>query len=926
MKLWNWHPVLTVLLALIAAGPSASAASSMKDEFKVKRQGPFEFAEPPRVTRDGDRVTIRFTAKAFCDVTIAIEDGNGRIVRHLASGVLGKNPPPPFQKDSLEQTVVWDSKDDRGRYVDDLENTVIRVSLGLKPRYERHFLWCPHRRFEMRPPSFAAQPDGVYVFDGTMTDFIYRFDHDGNYARTVYPFPSDKRDKLVGVRTRVFEQSGTRLPWKSGYLHSTLLTCGENTRGPTSERHVRSSANATMGIRKGQIAVAYYSLNTLATDGSTGGRRLEGPETHVPKSGYWPRSIAIGAGGDTAYVTGFHMTQGVGANSRGFWMRGVGKVDVANGKKGDKMRPFVGALTPDHKQGGHTPGRFTVPYCVDCDAKGRVYVSDHFNDRIQVFDPSGKHLRSIKIAKPTDLCVDPRNGEVWVFSWAVDSPYFRKSGGDGYGRGSEIKPTLTHLGPLERPTVRATYTFPITDRTLGGGRHGGTQYRGIVDFWAPCEGPSAWVISGAHPRYGTASVDFGQIRILRQKKGTNTLEVFKDFTQLARKHLPYMRTLSRSQLAVNPKTGNLWVPRATTVIDPKTGKLRRVQFPQQVKELAFDMDGHAYLSTGVMISRFAVSRDLRWREVPFDYGESKGGRIAALTTGGGPFHSGGISVSPKGHVVVAVLHGGVKQRDPKKEAERRQMLEMAGVKKWMPEMYRGRAGKLIVRVWDKHGKGVNLDAVKGIGYCHNVFMDKNDDIYIATGAFRKGYRDENTGTLVKVPSGSRILASGAALPLGTLTPDRPPDTGLGGIGGKAWWPDAKWFYGGVGFNGKNHGGIHACHCAQFRVTHDYFARTFVPETVHYTVGVLDSAGNLIMRIGQYGNVDDGTPLVGDPRIKKPRSIGGNEVGLFHPAYLAVHSDRRLFINDPGNDHIVSVKLGYHTDHRTPLKGVSDDAR
>jgi hypothetical protein len=54
---------------------------------------------------------------------------------------------------------------------------------------------------------------------------------------------------------------------------------------------------------------------------------------------------------------------------------------------------------------------------------------------------------------------------------------------------------------------------------------------------------------------------------------------------------------------------------------------------------------------------------------------------------------------------------------------------------------------------------------------------------------------------------------------------------------------------------------------------------------------------------------------GPPRT---RSIGGDEVGLFYPAYVAVDTDRRLFIADPGNARVVAVKLGYHATGRVPL--------
>ena len=50
------------------------------------------------------------------------------------------------------------------------------------------------------------------------------------------------------------------------------------------------------------------------------------------------------------------------------------------------------------------------------------------------------------------------------------------------------------------------------------------------------------------------------------------------------------------------------------------------------------------------------------------------------------------------------------------------------------------------------------------------------------------------------------------------------------------------------------------------------------------------------------------------------------MGLFYPAYVGVHTDRRLFIADPGNSRIASVRLGYHTTERVDLKDVADTSR
>ena len=89
------------------------------------------------------------------------------------------------------------------------------------------------------------------------------------------------------------------------------------------------------------------------------------------------------------------------------------------------------------------------------------------------------------------------------------------------------------------------------------------------------------------------------------------------------------------------------------------------------------------------------------------------------------------------------------------------------------------------------------------------------------------------------------------------------------------------------------------------------------------MGVLDSNGNLIVHIGRYGNVDDGKPLVTQGGPSNTRSIGGDEVGLFHACFVATDTDRRLFIADPGNACIRSVKLGYHTEEKVKLKDVKD---
>jgi hypothetical protein len=63
-----------------------------------------------------------------------------------------------------------------------------------------------------------------------------------------------------------------------------------------------------------------------------------------------------------------------------------------------------------------------------------------------------------------------------------------------------------------------------------------------------------------------------------------------------------------------------------------------------------------------------------------------------------------------------------------------------------------------------------------------------------------------------------------------------------------------------------------------------------------------------------------------PAPPNPRSIGADEVALFHGAYVGTETDRRLFIHDASNGRILSVKLGYHAEEKVALKDVPDPGK
>ena len=952
-------PLAFVFLAFSAAGRAADIA----DEGKVKREAVFEFAQKPAIAREGDKTTITFESKGFCDVTVAVEDAGGRIIRHLASGVLGPRAPEPLQKDSKKQALVWDGKTDKGEYAEDKDMLTVRVSLGLKPQFERTLFWSPKRRAGDDPSrgvAMRATPEGVYLYDGGQAvDHVRLFSHQGEYLKTVYPFPAEKVKDVKGLYLHTFAQDGRALPIKPSYQMCTLLTSGDNALnlifkddhyivGPMDPCHKgeHGVGAVDLAIGPGRIAVGANRLNRLAPDGSSGGLEVYGPwiclrstkgfykaadtAMSMNRGGYEaltnlkPNRFVFSPDGKTLYLTRYTESFTLDVYSHNYWQHGVYRMDYAGDKEPEL---FLGA-----PESGSDAAHFRMPADVACDNQGRIYVADCGNHRVQVFQSDGKLVKTIPVEAPVQVAISP-TGELYVFSWEllaernvqpvkVEKPY-----------------TLRKFKSADDPQLLATYDLPMGETR---GKYGQCA---TVDFWTTPV--TVWISPGVYKtpaRAGEFHCENGGIFLLAEKGAR--LERLCDFDQDAKKAVLVGGApgSNRQRLYADPLRGHVYVGEGgfhfqqAVQIDPSSGKLKLVQLPFDAEDMCFDADGMAYLRTPTIVARYEPNG---WREVPWDYGEERqkvtynthsSRREAKLNSGlplpvNAGWHQGGMSVSPRGNLAVGCLFS----YTPDQTGPRGQEPVTDG-KKYAPQIYPGRIVNAVygceyVHVWDKHGKLLREDAIPGLGTLNGVGIDNQDNLYVLSAAPRA--LDDNlpfnflAGTLVKFrPGKARMLSDDPRAPVplpASERPNRPPD--LSNLPGNAWAEGAEWFLGGVGWHGKNHG--LGCGCRNVRFALDYFGRTFAPELDRYSVAVLDTAGNVIVRIGQYGNVDDGKPLVeaGGPPVT--RSIGGDEVALMHAAYAATQTDRRLFLADIGNYRVLSVKLGYHVDESVSLKTVKD---
>lgn len=145
------------------------------------------FVRPPSLERQGQGWLIRFSIDRSDDVAVRVVDGQGKVVRRLGAGVLGTNPPEPFAP-GLEQAMVWDGLDAAGAPVG--PGGRIEVGLGLTPSFQG-FIGQDPASLMPEIVGVEVDPQGrVYTVNlhGARCDpTILRYDRNGTYVDMVLP-------------------------------------------------------------------------------------------------------------------------------------------------------------------------------------------------------------------------------------------------------------------------------------------------------------------------------------------------------------------------------------------------------------------------------------------------------------------------------------------------------------------------------------------------------------------------------------------------------------------------------------------------------------------------------------------------------------------------------------------------------------------
>ena len=876
---------MTVVLALSAADLWASEKPT--------------FAEAPSVARDGEGATVTFALAAPGDVTVAVEDAGGRIVRHLASGVLGDNAPPPFRKGALKQTLAWDGADDLGARVPKGYYRV-RVSTGLRPT------WAGTAFSDESGPDnldnvmgLAAAADGrVYVLSRRWMRYVWFasgiqvFLRDGLYERSIKPFPATIAADRVKALGAFVDGNGHLTPAIHQAMNMSVYPYEDV---PHQTMAVTPDGRIVFAVADWHWSDAQKGRRPrLATIDRDGGVSYDAYAGDVLHKDFPIRNpyLAVGADGKTVYLTGLRKRRKVVPAVFKTRLPERGAADVFFGDPG----------TP-----GADNTHCNFPKGLAADGNGHLLVSDFANNRVVVLsEKDGTMAGSFAVPAPGWIGVSARSGRIYVHS------------------GDEV---IKFTGWRDAKEMYRL-ALPRTDNLEGQGT-AVAWFFALDDSDTP---PYLWIGRGTRSRTRVKdpllrSEDLGH------KFGRILPPTYHASPYLWNVTVDPTRRDVACKVGSGHRRGN---DIALAIMNEATGKTHFMRGHDEAEggqTYRLGPDGLVYALDNWGnhgIRRF----DRNGRLAPFEHHATDKasvgqGRIPDFTASGTTFWERDFYVDRRGDIYAKsrakVYHGYMTVDVFGADGRRKRTVAVTC------------DGALGPRV-DPRGNLYMAECIRPTGVLYPPGL---------AGRVPKAAQGEYTwiyGSIVKYgPRGGAVWYPGAesrtrkyfaAKPV--IDPTLVRETVTASLGSSRFNPrapgaavlqGAAWWRYGVAFLADMHGGggHTSCHCTGNDFDVDDFGRTFYPDQGRFRVAVLDTAGNRITTIGAYGNQDSWGPAgyvrdaTGFFRRRLPTDPADLESPFARPAIgigwmigVAV-SDRYVYVADAVNRRILRVRLNYATE-------------
>ena len=684
-------------------------------------------------------------------------------------------------------------------------------------------------------------------------------------------------------------------------------------------------------------------LHWIFTDGRTDSAGIRGQYMgDFEKSRKAFMFLAAPATGKTVYASG--------VDNGARFVRS--KPVVLRARRGD-IKPrdvFVGHMIRVGSDNAHLQN----PGGIACDAQGRVYVTDTHNNRVQIFSAEGRHLKTLKVDRPRLVQVHQKTGAVYVahavsrgrsssrltkykafpdlsVECHADNLDFSVMALDSWSR----KPRLwISMNPVGARIVNYNDELTISRSVHVLEEDEGT-FRAVLDFDKEARKAAG---GNYHDRWQGGLFDEVVCDPTREQVYYDKM---RRFDLVTGKYLGPVPGVSKRQSGVTrlrgvtddvafDKYGFLHTVVPANLDPPRSSGLGRLH-PSRTEE--------------VTVRNHPMTR---LAEVPYDHGdESKPwvGRIPLYRTD----HHGwswGLGVNMRGDIAVVQDIEFAPTRP--EETYRRMHRRTGGVgggtstyAKFLRSMQdRQKQGEQFFVVkrrpgvdpqggaiftFDRTGEVRAEPAVVTGGKTLGVDIDEDGDLYFynqcgraingkpflrGRGGWYGSDRRFTPQTAVYVKSGPKDVMfqwEKSKVPMNPM-PNRPADMmpSGGSSSSRVWAKGAKWLYAGA-----SPFPMTWCECPQLRGHLDWYKRSFVPELYRHSIGVLDTNGNLILHIGQYGNWDNGF----GPKGRAP--VGGDGVAVTYARFVS-GTDNYLVFGDRG-ERLVVLKLNYHAEETAPVK-------
>jgi DNA-binding beta-propeller fold protein YncE len=840
--------ILAVSMAFVFANILLLASPASGAEVK--------FSSQPAAQKSGSRTLIKFTVNRETDVAIFIEDQAGKVVRHLAAGVLGAKAPKPF-KPGLSQSLEWDGKDDYGQKAVGGPFKV-RVALGLKPTFDGFLFDKP--RSTGRIDALAVGPKGkVYVFhkdEGLVHWWAHKIkilDRDGKHLKAIWPYPADIDPKRIKALAPHLTKEGDLVPRiyqalkYSFYPDYRIMGVG---RQGGSQSPVVGKDGRVYWMSGG------LSLGCLDADGGVPYDTFLGPKLLAEVKGLTGNgtSLAVSSDGKHIYFAGLSTKKGKIVT----WQTCVYRVSL---KTRGPATVFVGKPGSPGKE----KGLLTAPRGLAV-ANGHLYVGDPGANRIVVFkEAGGAYVGQIKVKSPHSIGVDPGTGAVYAASYTgKGSTELIKF--DGYKKGTELyKTALPRTGLKPNP---------------GACRIAVDSSAKPVRIWVPSTG------------------NWGQLQATRID---DTGKAFQS------KKLPRDGGSVYRDLTYDHRRGELYVKEAGWLrIDEKTGKIKkRLKIKNGIgAQLVVAPDGSLVTlgHWGGGVWRFdRDGKPLNWPRM----------KTSKINYGGiMNFMERALAVKSLDEVYVILPPGYLTNN------KKRKFAVTGGTRNTVDVLGSDGITKRTA-VWQcTHGAILRVDH-KGNIYVADmvtppgrIFPEFFDGKIKGKGPDRQ-WLNYIYGSIVKFPPSGGAIWYGKQKGDSSSCVGKPseellakPTIKVGAHNrfhtqGKAELQGAQWYRFGFAPFGI-HSGSSTCSCEGAGFDVDMFGRVFYPNVGQFRVEVVDAANNMIGTFGKYGNQDSGGK---DATVKKP------EIPLAWPLTVAT-SDTHAYVADTINRRIVKVRLAY----------------